>query len=99
MKTSIKNVRVLFAKAFNVDNASGTNLFCHGEFTSDESCEGEEISKVLGDFSILERLRGQLPCVMDLDVELVSGGKDKMTIKLLDFKVTGKPTNTKPNAA
>ncbi len=91
MKSTIKNANVRYAKAFKMESNSGCYLYCEGEFISDENKEGVEISKVMGDHSVLERVRNQLPCNMDMDVEFVSGGGDKMVIRLIDFKVLDQP--------
>lgn len=90
MKTTFSGVQAIYAKSFKMDTNSGTYLYHLGDLIRDEAKAGIDLSKLLGEFSLMDRLRDELPCTMDIDVELVSGGQDKAVVRILDFRVTGK---------
>jgi len=98
MKTTLKDVTVLYSKRFKMEGNSGSYFYCLGEKVSEENCEGHEIMKVLGSHDQMDAARGQLPGKFDLDVEMTSGGKDKMVIKLVAMRSLEQPKPSKAAA-
>jgi len=91
MKTTLKEVTVLYSKRYKMEGNSGSYFYCLGEKVSAENCEGHEVMKVLGTYEQMEPVRGLLPGKFDLDVEMTSGGQDKMVIKLVSMKALEQP--------
>ena len=97
MKSTLQNVQVLAGKRYKMEDNAATNFYCLGEQRSDDQFEGQEIMKLQAPYEALDGVRGQLPGQFDIDIEVVSGGQDKMKMKALSMRPAGqKPT---PKAA
>ena len=93
MKSLLQNVQVLFVKRYSMEGNSASNYYCLGEKRSDEAMEGQEIMKLVGSYESFDSVRGKLPGKFDIEIEMVSGGKDKMVMKALSINPVGeKPT-------
>jgi|GEM_PF-2294193 len=95
IKSVLKNIQVMCGKRYKMEDNAATNFYCIGEMKSEENFEGKEIMKVTAPYEALDSVRGQLPGVFDIEVEIQSGGKDKMVLKALGMT---RVEPTKPTA-
>lgn len=76
-------VEVIQAKRFKMEGYEATTLYCIGENINEADSCGTELVKVIGEFDLLDHIRGHLPGKIELTTTLVQGGKDKGSVKVL----------------
>lgn len=98
MKSTLQNVQVLAGKRYKMEDNAATNFYCIGEKRSDDQFEGQEIMKLQAPYEALDGVRGQLPGKFDIDIEVVSGGQDKMKMKALSMRAVDQKATAKPQS-
>lgn len=102
MQANLK-VQVLAAKRFKMDDYAATTLYVLGGQVDEQDKCGQPPMKLTGEFDVLDKLKGNIPCEMDLTVEFRQGSKDKLDQYVLDaspaVKAPGSTTDKAPQSA
>ena len=78
------NVKVLAAKRFKMDDFAGSTLYVLGGQVEEADKCGQPPMKLSGEYDVLDKLKGHLPCEMKLTVEFRQGAQDKLAQHVID---------------
>lgn len=90
-----QTLTVLQASKFDMEGNKGAYLYALGDTADEPNRHGQDILKVKADYDMIEKLRGSLPCKCELELSMVQGSQQKVSLMAHSATVITPPGTNK----